>query len=169
MSAFMVHPWGCISRGEDPLKKVLAQQGVGLQADGPSKAQWGMPGRNGGKYPRPQWGNMGSAWNLDEEGYSDWLEVGGCLGQSREGVWTSEAQVVLNLNKSCFLPASVWGIGMNSRAHVYNTVHVGIREEELEEKPCILRLVLLYVVWLLTTHNICLDFFICRMKGDTLF
>lgn len=34
-------------------------------------------------------------------------EVGGYSGQSTEGVWISEVQLVLNLNKVCFLPTSV--------------------------------------------------------------
>lgn len=153
MSAFMVHPQGCISRGKDPLKKVPAWQGVGLEADTPgsSQARWSMLGKNGGEYPCLQWGHMESMvwiWSL-ERGWIHKLTTSRWVFRTKQGavICISGVQLVLNMNKSCFLLTTMWGllldqtwVGILEQAYTIPFM-VGAEEEAWEEEPQVLVLV----------------------------
>ena len=158
MSAFMVHPQGCNSRGKDPLKKVPVWQGVGVEADTPRSSQenWSLLGKNGGEHSCLQRGHMEGVvrvwslerWWMHKLSTSRWVfktKHGGLSVSVRTSwscIWTSHF----------FHLTAIWGIlldqawiGTLGQAYTVVPFAVGTEAEAWEEESHVL-----VSVWLLS-------------------
>lgn len=175
MSAFMVHPQGCIGRGKDALKKVPAWQGVSLEADSPRSsiahggAYWEGVVVNTDVCGEVTW----TVWS-PERGWthrlttSRWVfktKHGGCLGQ-----WSPAG---LGFEQVIFSPCLYLraplrsGMGRNLGTSRHHPFHVGDGEEAWEEEPQVLVLALLVsYCWSSATHNYLSWSLILHLKNE---